>query len=365
MTPSPFPQCSRMHASLVLRIALTLCLSALTWSVAMAQPRSWTPIGPDSATVLTAAHQPSDGSVMLAGTYFGGLYRSTNWGYTWTPVDGGFASAAVFALQFDDRLPGRVFAGLFKDGVWRSDDAGLTWQHLPTGLTDGTVQALAIDPGASLHVLAATASGLFSSSNAGALWTPVASLSGVITRTIVFHPSIADLAYVGSVGQGVFRSVDGGRTWSAFSGGRQLNTVNALTFDSQGNLYAGTDAGVYQLAAGSSAWADLSFDLPANVTIVHLAAHPTVPNLLIAATSVGTYVISNWAAVPKWFLWNIEGSRYIALDNKGLIVHIAAQIGALRASTDFGSTWVKADRGIQSAFVGALPPGALPAGGDC
>lgn len=346
---------------LILRWLLALtCVFGI--STAWAQTRAWSPMGPDSATVLSAAHQPGNGAVMLAGTYFGGVYRSSNWGYTWSPVDSGFDSAAVFALQFDPRQPSRVYAGMFRDGVWRSDDAGLSWQHRSAGLADTHVQALAIDPATSLRVLAATASGLYLSDDAGDNWAAVPSLAGVITRSIAYDPQHPATVYLGSVGQGVFRSLDRGSTWSAFAGGKVLNTVNAVQFDTQGNLYAATDSGVFQLPAGGSSWVDLSFDLPKDLTVVHLLPHPTVPNLLFVATAVGSYVISNWSATPKWFLWNIEGSRFIAADEKGLILHVAAQIGAMRATTDFGRTWVRADQGIQTAFIASIATGLSSSG---
>lgn len=344
------------------RLLVLVLMWVFSLSAAWADTRSWSPIGPDNATVLTAAHQPANGAVMLAGTYFGGVYRSSNWGYTWAPVDSGFDSSAVFALQFDPRQPSRVYAGMFRDGVWRSDDAGLSWQHRSVGLADGNVQALAIDPTTSQRVLAATASGLYLSDDAGDTWAAVPSLAGVITRSMAYDPKNPATVYLGSVGQGVFRSLDRGNTWSAFAGGKVLNTVNALQFDTQGHLYAATDSGVLQLPAGASSWVDLSFDLPKDVTVVHLLPHPTVPNVLFAATAVGTYVISNWAVTPKWFVWNVEGSRFIAADEKGLIVHVAAQIGAMRATTDFGATWVRADRGIQTAFIASIATGRSSSG---
>ncbi|WP_457424704.1 WD40/YVTN/BNR-like repeat-containing protein [Roseateles sp. P5_E7] len=347
-------QRSRLMPLWLLVIALVSLLGLRT---TRAQAATWSPMGPDSATVLTAAHQPGNGAVMLAGTYFGGLYRSSNWGYTWAPIDGGFTASAVFALQFDARQPGRVYAGMFRDGVWRSDDAGLTWAHRSVGLADGNVQALAIDPTTSSRVLAATASGLYLSDDAAGSWTAVPSLAGVITRAIAHDPKSPSTVYLGSVGRGVFKSLDRGNTWAAFSGGRTFNTVNALNFDAQGHLYAATDSGVFQLPAGGTVWVNLTFDLPKDVTVVHLLPHPTAPNVLFVATAVGTYVISNWATTPKWFLWNIEGSRFIASDEKGLIVHVAAQIGAMRATTDFGTTWVRADRGIQTAFVASIATG--------
>lgn len=335
------------------RIGATLLLAALPLA-AGAQTRNWVPIGPDHATVLTAEHQPSNGAIMLAGTYFGGLYRSTDWGYNWKPQNVPFSATSVFALHWDVRLPNRVFAGMFRDGVWRSDDAGITWQKTSTGLTDGSVQAVAVDPSSSQNVLAATPSGLFRSTNEGLNWSAVTALSGVSTRALAYDAAHPGTVFVGTTGQGVFKSTNGGVTWSAVAGTSAQSLVNALSVDATGNLYAATDAGVYQLPQGGSAWVDLRFNLPVGKSVVSVRAHPTAPNVVFATTQVGTYVISNWAATPNWFLWNIEGTRFVTTDRQGLIAHIAAQIGSFKATVDFGTTWVRADYGIQTAFIGGM-----------
>lgn len=100
--------------------ALVLALAPIR---AITQTHAWTPLGPDHGTVFAAAHQPSNGAIMLAGTYFGGLYRSTDWGYNWQPVDVPFSASSIFAIHWDARHVGRAFVGLFQEGVWRSDDA--------------------------------------------------------------------------------------------------------------------------------------------------------------------------------------------------------------------------------------------------
>ena len=352
----------RLLRHLVNRLAPTLVagvLIALALRPAMAQTKRWSPIGPDRGTVLVAAHMPSNDSVMLAGTYFGGLYRSSDWGYTWAPIDAGFSSTAVFSIGFDARTPGRVYAGMYQLGVWRSDDAGLTWAASNTGLTDGTVQAVAVDPTTPQRVLAATPSGLFTSGDAGASWAAVASLVNVSTRLIAHDPLHPGTVYVGSVGLGVYRSADGGATWASVGNVAALVTTSALGFDSAGNLYAATNQGVFQLPAGANAWVDLTFNLPAGEPVLHLLVHPTVPNVVIAATRLGTYVISNWAVTPKWFLWAVEGSRFIASDRQGLLFHIAGQIGSLNVTSNFGASFSRADYGIQTAFIGGMATGAL------
>lgn len=336
-------------------LAAFVLAMASTW--ATAQSSAWTPIGPDHATVFAAAHQPANGAVMLAGTYFGGLYRSTDWGYNWRPVDVPFSAASVFTVQWDARHIGRVFAGLFQEGVWRSDDAGLSWQKMSAGLSDGSVQALSIEPNSAKTVLAATPSGLFRSSDEGLNWSHPDDLAGLSTRAVAYDPTRPGTAYVGTNGRGVFRSTDDGASWLAIAGGSELSRVNSLSFDTVGNLYAATDAGVYQLPAGDSDWLDLRFNLPEGQAVNHVLAHPTAANVLFAGTDVGTYVISDWATTPNWFLWTITSTRFTAADDEGRVLHVAGNIGSMHATVDFGATWARADHGIQNAFIGGIATG--------
>ena len=346
----------------LLSLLCTLVLLFVAGPLA-AQPRAWQPVGPDSGTVLSMAHQPSNSAVMLAGTYFGGLYRSTDWGYNWRLVDVPFAATSVFALQWDPLLPQRVYAGLFRDGVWRSDDAGQTWTRVSTGLVDGNVQALGIDPAsgaASMRLLAATPSGLYRSTDGAASWAPVASLAGRSARTIAHDPTRPGTVYVGTIGAGVFRSVDGGAQFVAMPTGERQRNVNSLAVDLTGRLFAGTDSGVFELAPGGLSWIDLNFNLPLGTAIEQVLPHPTAPNVLMIATVVGSYVISNWqTSTPRWYLWWVQGARALATDRQGLQVHVAGQIGRLAATVDFGATFSRADWGIQTTFIGGLTSGIV------
>jgi photosystem II stability/assembly factor-like uncharacterized protein len=370
--------CTRIHPAWLARLRLTLqlrqcgahaALAALLSTLLLfaaplaAQDRTWEPVGPDSGTVLSMAHQPSNSAVMLAGTYFGGLYRSTDWGYNWRPVNVPFASTSVFALQWDPLLPSRVYAGLFQEGAWRSDDAGQNWQKVSAGLLDGSVQALGIDPApgaASMRLLAATPSGLYRSTDGAGSWSPVASLAGLSTRTIAHDPTRPGTVYVGTIGAGLFRSVDGGAQFAAVPSGERQRNINSLAIDAAGRLFAASDSGVFQLAADGLSWLDLNFNLPPNQAVEQVLPHPTAPDVLMVATAVGSYVISNWqAGAPQWYLWSVEGARAIATDRQGLQVHIASQIGRLRATVDFGTTFSRADWGIQTSFIGGLASGVL------
>lgn len=237
----------------------------------------------------------------------------------------------------------------------------MIWQKTSDGLTDGTVQALSVDPETGRTVLAATPSGLFKSIDEGRSWSQPADLAGLSTRAVIHDPTRPRTVYVGTIGHGVFLSTDDGASWSVIGEGRTLWQVYSLSFDATGNLYAATDAGVYQLPSGGSDWPDLRFNLPQGQAVIHVLAHPIKPNVLFASTDVGTYFISNWAATPNWLLWNVTSTRFTAADDEGRVLHVVGQIGSMSATVDFGTTWARADHGIQNSFIGGIATGVFGA----
>src|SRR5258708_4213666 len=70
-------------------------------------------------------------------------------------------------LAFDSQNKNRVYLTSDVAGIWRSDDLGEHWNFITKGLGQTTVPQVAIAPSDSNVLYAATASGVFLSSNAG------------------------------------------------------------------------------------------------------------------------------------------------------------------------------------------------------
>ena len=316
---------------------------------------NWQAIGPNLDTVLSLALNPFDTKQRLAGTYFGGLYRSLDWGYSWQPVGQTLSNRSVFALAYAPSTPNRVFAGTFEDGVHRSDDGGITWVKRSTGLTDLDIQALAVHPGNGSYVVAATANGgLFASFDAGEQWAQIPGTQSTRGRALVFDNQDSGALFVGTIGDGVYKSRDGGLTWAPWNQGLSPTTITALHFDPQGTLYAATDGGVFSLAANGSTWVDINHNLP-KLPVTSIYAHPTVPGLVFAATHFGVYSINNpQNASGTWYQWTTQPARLVTTDPTGFVFHVAAEHGDMKMTWDYGKTWIRGDTGMQNTFVGAL-----------
>src|SRR5262249_43575897 len=116
----------------------------------------------------------------------------------------------------DPTTPSVVWAALFSGGVYRSTDAGLTWSStaFPGGQTPSTIAA---GPGGG--AAAGTAGhAVFRSCDGGATWTNgVAGFNGVTVAgfwrdSLATDPTVPQAFHVASE-TGVFRTTDGGTTW--------------------------------------------------------------------------------------------------------------------------------------------------------
>jgi len=140
--------------------------------------------------ISAAAGVPGDLNTYYAGAASGGVWKSTDGGNRWSPISDDIPVAAIGALAVTPSNPGIVWAGtgeawairdvdMMGDGIYKSVDAGKTWVHM--GLDE----------------------------------------TGRIGR-IVVHPTNPDIVFAAALGRltgpqqerGVYRSQDGGKTWS-------------------------------------------------------------------------------------------------------------------------------------------------------
>src|SRR5215467_12608687 len=138
-----------------------------------------------------------------------------------------------------------VAPALAQTGTWIS--------HGPEG---GSISAIAVDPRAPNTVYAGTLGlGIFKSVDGGRTWEP--SSSGLTNRTVralVIDPSDSRILYAGTI-DGVFRSLDAGASWT--SAGLPTD-IRALAIDpSSLTVYAGTGSGVFRSPTGGPPWTSI------------------------------------------------------------------------------------------------------------
>ena len=212
----------------------------------------WRNIGPNrggrSIGVAGSASRPFE---YYFGATGGGLWKTTDGGTTWEPVtDGKITSSSVGAVAVCETNPDIVYIGTGEvqlrgnvmqgDGLYKTTDAGRTWRH--TGLRETqNIARVRIHPTDCNQVLVAAFGhhgadnpdrGVFRSTDGGATWSKTLfrdAKSGAVDLAI--DPKNPNTVYAslweawrkpwgmssGGPGSGIHKSMDGGRTWTDLS----------------------------------------------------------------------------------------------------------------------------------------------------
>jgi photosystem II stability/assembly factor-like uncharacterized protein len=267
----------------------------------------WKQISPPESReiheVESIAIDPADPNTVYAGTWHL-PWKTTDGGASWHNIKNGVIDDSdVFSIIIDPKMPAVVYAsacsGIYKsesagelfhkqqgipntarrtrvllqdpvdrnivyagttEGLYQTTNAGISWRRL-TG-PDVIVNDVFVDPTNNKHVLLATdRSGVLLSTNGGMNF--IASNEGFSQRQVealLVDSRNASTIYAGVLNDktygGVFVSQDGGATWSQQSQGLEGRDIFALRQAPSGDVYAGTNHGVFMLAGG--AWAPVN-----------------------------------------------------------------------------------------------------------
>ncbi|MBI2837193.1 MAG: hypothetical protein HYX75_02690 [Acidobacteria bacterium] len=301
----------------------------------------WRPRGlalAEPSAIVSLVVDPADSDVLYAATEYSGIFKTVDGGASWRRLGGGLPAAlhidnwglASSPLLVSSSSPPAVYVNLRFDGVFKSVDGGESWWQLRGGGAE-SVHCLAISRWAPETLYAATARGLFRTTDSGALWRKC--LSGEI-RAVTLDPSRPSRLYASSQYKGFFRSDDEGATWTRVA------------------------------------------DNPQSAPLVSIVVEPNAPGAIYAA-AMGGYAAPLWKSLDMGLTWEeirvVERSRYSDPDTFALIasqptVLLAAVAGHTFESTDGGRAWRLWDGGltttvaVNSLVLDAARPQRLYAG---
>ena len=133
-------------------------------------PDIWKSNGPYGGAIFTLAIDPVTPTTLYAGTFGGGIFKTTTGGMHWTAVNTGLTNPEVSAMAIDPNTPDTIYAGTlaWPGGMFKSTNGGESWTAVNNGFSGGRVSALAIDPSTPTTLYADTEqSGVFKSTDGG------------------------------------------------------------------------------------------------------------------------------------------------------------------------------------------------------
>lgn len=289
-----------------------------------ADQATWRPLGEPGVggRVTALAIDPCDPQRLLVGGDLVGVGLSVDGGATWESTFG-LDNAEMARFTFNDAVPGEVWVGTM-GGPYVSSDGGRNWQARRTGMGElrdigysAPIEEVLVDPAAPDRLLAFGGShrewnspgtsgwGLvWESLDRGATWSAIATVAD--GTNIVDATWLADgTLLVAALNRGLFRSVDGGRTWAPAGAGLPHDDVRAIaahptdpavvwvslgSSPSDGSVTAG---GVWKSTDGGASWQTSSTGLDLTVTpgtssdhaphYMAIAVAPTDPSLLLTS----------------------------------------------------------------------------------
>ncbi len=302
-----------------------------------------------------------------AGTVYAGTwrcpYKSEDGGRSWQPLfKGMLLDSEVFSLT---PFPGRaeeLWASTC-GWVYRSEDRGASWQRFREGMESRRVPSFAVLPGGRL--LAGTVGGLFSSDDGGASWQRRTS-SALAVLAIAVDPARPLRVLLGTEGSGVWRSEDGGASFTHAAAAMTNLRVAALARSGQEVLaavnHAGPASGIYSSVDAGRSFQLQRADLP---TVRGLASFA---GKVYAATERGLFERTldlDWRHVGELGEARIEGvttggGRLVVRLAGGLVEKVGERFEPVTyhhgAPRSLGlapwALWVSDDRGLYRLTAG-------------
>lgn len=242
----------------------------------------WRNVGPHRGGRTRAiCGVPSQPNVFYMAPVNGGVFKSTDYGRTWMPIFDDQPTASVGAIAVSISNPNVIYVGSGEglhrpdlsvgDGIYKSTDAGKTWTHL--GLRDGQqIAQLAVDP-----------------KNPDRLFVAVAG-----------HP------YGPNAERGIYRSLNGGKSFenvlhrdeNVGASDVQIDPSNpeiiyAALWESreapwENGVFNGDGGGIFKSMDGGKSWKQLTKGLPPGIVQANIAIAPSKPLSLFAAVRTKT-----------------------------------------------------------------------------
>ena len=324
--------------------------------------------------VATSPNYAQDHTLLVATDYLTvsiGVYLpllSTDGGNTLTPLRG-IPNQPMNSIQFSPNyaVDGTILMG-GAAGLFGTTDKGNTWTQLSLN-SGAAVESVAFSPNYATDstIYAITASNVFKSTNMGATFVPVGApgpLTGTLTL-VAISPNFATdrTLVVGGTTDGIFRSTDGGVTFTNQTESQTLPQVNGLVFSplfaKDKTIFAGTyGAGVFLSTDGGTTFAASNTGI-ADKNVTSLIIYPgyAKTGTLMISTALDSVFVSTTRGVS----WRQGAKVYRPLSNQTTMHYRTLAAASTSATTVavfmgmFEGLWTSNDEAKSWSYIDMLP----------
>jgi photosystem II stability/assembly factor-like uncharacterized protein len=397
---------------------------------------SWTPIGPGNigGRIRGIVIRPSDPNSILIGAAAGGVWKSTDGGASWLPKTDGGDPISIGCLVNNGDI---VYAGTgegwgntdasYGGGIYKSTDFGDSWTLLSSTVGSNiwnfkNVLRMAFDPSGDVYAVTKsynyeggvgsyyTNGGLYESTNGGSSWVNISSSmsfsSNYFNGSDVLPFSSSTILFAtqnnGSTYGGIFKTTNGGTSWTKITSGlpttgymrisltqdpSNSNTVYAAIASTDNS--SGGDAGlkgIYKSTDAGDNWTALT--KPSNISstgnLSYLGTQGWYGNVIAVDPGNSNNIYlggvdmmkstnggSSWSQLTYWSTY--YGTPYVHADHHAIAfdpsnsnIVYDGDDGGIYKSTDGGAHWTDLNNGLAvTQFYGgaAFPTGNVFYGG--
>jgi len=216
-----------------------------------------------------------------------------------TPVMDMGDVTGVTHIAIDPADPDKVYVTTF-NGTYLTRDAGASWEVLYAGgnTDQATNITVTIDPSNPDNIYIGTLVGISMSKDGGTTWIrPGGQIANDVISTIAVHPFDSQVVLLGTRGDGIYFSGDGGQNWEKVftnpATGSQNVRIVAFAPANPDIILAGTGGGVYRSLDGGRTWETASGMGLGSYVVTDLKINPADSDRIVLATWDGVFGTSN------------------------------------------------------------------------
>jgi len=284
---------------------------------------SWSSVNvPASYYLLDLVLQPGNPSILHAAGYrydqalqmpLLAHLKSTNGGADWTTKELTTTYGYPYAVVVDPANTQVVYVcghvesgGNYYGKVFKSSNGGTDFVD-KTGVITGYVYDLAHDPVTAGKLYAVSGSGIYRTTDGGSTWTRNTGYVPSPER-IAICPSSPSMLYVGTSMGGVYKSTDGGVVWTPAASGIYGTRAMGLIVENSSNVFFATTAGVFGTTDGGTSWSCCNAGLSATriTSVRHAPSNPAVVYVGISGEAVYKTTTAGqgsvtWERIPDFY----------------------------------------------------------------